>query len=147
MKINWGFKIVLFYAGFMTLIVSMVTLAMRERIDLVSKDYYQQEIAFQEKLDRSLNSDSLHIPLQWEVESASIIFRFPAEFKPEELSGDIVLFRPSDKELDRKFTVSASIDGSQVISTDDLAKGVYKIQVHWEGQGKKYYNEGVITIQ
>jgi len=48
---SWGKKITILYIGFVLLIVSMVTISASHKIELVSKDYYAQELDYQQKIN------------------------------------------------------------------------------------------------
>jgi hypothetical protein len=39
-KISWGYKIAALYIGFVLLVLFMVFMAMQQKIELVSPDYY-----------------------------------------------------------------------------------------------------------
>ena len=58
---NWGHRIIILYVGFVLLIGTMVYLSSRENVDLVSSDYYDQEIKFQSKMEaeRQLSSSKI----------------------------------------------------------------------------------------
>ena len=56
MKFNWGHKILGIYFVFITGIAFMVVMSSRQKIDLVTPDYYAEEIKFQEKIDEKNNA-------------------------------------------------------------------------------------------
>ena len=43
MKLGWGYKITILYVGFVAMMVVMVSLTMRQKVDLVSKDGVKQQ--------------------------------------------------------------------------------------------------------
>ena len=143
---SWGIKITILYIGFVVLIVTMVAMTMSQKVDLVSKDYYAQELNFQNKIDQSNRANALVEPLNWIVSNGKIEINFPKEFKNQKITGTINLFRPSDASLDKKIAVSSMQNGKQIISTSTLKAGVYKIQIEWKVGEESFYNEGVIKI-
>lgn len=146
MKINWGIKITLLYAGFVALVICMVTMAMRQKVDLVASDYYEQELKFQDKINKTNNSNELKEPLTWEVKEGELLVKFPSQFENQKISCSIYFFRPSDAALDETITISNYTDLVQHISTRQLKKGLYKMQINWEANKVEYYNEGIIQI-
>ena len=56
---NWGTKITLSFIAFVGIIITMVVISMRQDISLVAKDYYVQEIAYQDQIDRIRNNHDL----------------------------------------------------------------------------------------
>lgn len=143
---NWGLKITLLYAGFVILIVSMVSMAMREKVDLVSKDYYELELKYQEKIDRMNNSSTLSEPLSWEMKTGQMVLNFPSELKGKTKKGEIHFFRPSDMNLDELVSIPADTLQMCSFSTEKLKRGVYKMQISWESGIQQFYNEGIIQI-
>lgn len=143
---SWGYRMAVLYGGFVILIVSMVSLTMREKIDLVSKDYYEQELKYQGKIDKMNRTHLLKEQLTWEVKQGVLILKFPEQFKYQKISGNIYFFRPSDSELDKTIPIPIDEKGMQSISTKQLKKGLYKMQVSWMVNKEEYYNEGIIQI-
>jgi len=146
MKISWGIKIAGLYVGFVILILSLVSMAMRQNVDLVSKDYYEQELNYQDKIDKTNRSRSLKEPLSWEVKQGVLALKFPEQFKGQKINGSIYFFRPSDAAMDKTIPISADTSSVRDISTTQLKKGLYKMQVSWEVNKEEYYNEGIIQI-
>lgn len=124
----------------------MVALTMREKVDLVSKDYYEQELKYQDKIDKVNRTNALKGSLTWKIKTDSLILEVAEQFKAEKISGSIFLFRPSDASLDKTIPIEMNASGIQLISTDRLKKGIYKMQVSWEAKGEEYYNEGIIQV-
>jgi len=146
MRISWGFKITVLYVGFVALILSMVSMAMRQKIDLVSTDYYEQELKYQDKINKIDRAHALENPLTWEVKQGLLILKFPEQFKGQKINGSIYFFRPSDASLDKTIPIPADSASVQNISTQELKKGLYKVQISWGINNKEFYNEGIIQI-
>ncbi|MGB1317661.1 MAG: FixH family protein, partial [Flavobacteriales bacterium] len=53
---NWGWGISIFYGSFVVFMLGMVTLAFQQDFDLVADDYYEQEIAYQGRIDQMNNA-------------------------------------------------------------------------------------------
>lgn len=143
---SWGVKIALLYTSFVALIVTMVSLSMRENVDLVTKDYYEQELNFQKKIDKLNRSTALAVPLKWEVKAGEIVFDFPKEFKAQSINGTVYFFRPSDATLDKTVTIPVDTLTNKKISTTHFKKGLYQMQINWQVDKEEYYNEGFIQI-
>ena len=61
---NWGARIALLYGGFVVLIVVLVTKSMREDFDLVSADYYNKELAYQNVIEAAKEQATLSEPVK-----------------------------------------------------------------------------------
>ncbi|MGL6269890.1 MAG: FixH family protein, partial [Chitinophagaceae bacterium] len=67
MKFNWGYKIAVFYLVFIAGIMFLVIKSSRQQMDLVTTDYYAQELKYQDKIDQSKRADGLSEPIRHEV--------------------------------------------------------------------------------
>ena len=63
---SWGWKIVVLYGLFVMMTLSMVFYFMGHDVDLVAKDYYRQEIEYQDQIDKIENARSLKEPIDLE---------------------------------------------------------------------------------
>lgn len=146
-RIGWGTRVAMLYIGFVVMMITFVVFSMREKVDLVTPDYYEQEMKYQDKLDRVARANSLSTPLTWEMANGNVKLIFPAEFKTADLKGEIIFFRPSDSSKDRKFELQLNDAGEQTISKNDLSPGLYRIQIDWSVNHVTYYKEGTVMIQ
>lgn len=146
-RFSWGTGILLVYLLFIAGIVVLVTGSFRQQIDLVTPDYYAQELVFQKQIDKVARSRKLAEPLKWKVETGAVELFFPSLFSPENISGTVLLFRPSDAKHDVSIPVKANNDGTMRIGTEKLHKGLYRMQIDWQANGQTYFNEEVIVVQ
>lgn len=144
---SWGIKISILYIGFVILILTMVGMTMGEKADLVSKDYYDQEIKYQGKIDRINRTAALEEQLTWEIKQGSVSLKFPEKFKKENISGSVYFFRPSDAAMDKMIEFSQDTLSIRNISTEKLKKGLYKMEISWKVNKEEYYNEGTVQIR
>jgi hypothetical protein len=144
---SWGIKISILYIGFVILIVTMVGMTMGEKEDLVSKDYYEQEIKYQGRIDKINKTSELKEPLTWEVKTGFVLLKFPIQFKGENISGTVYFFRPSDAAMDKVITIPSDATSARNIPTNNLKNGLYKIEINWKAGKEEYYNEGTIQIK
>lgn len=70
---NWGNRILILYITFISLILFMVVKSTWIKSDLVSPNYYQDEIRFQQKIDASTSKLSKQIQIKQGTTSISII--------------------------------------------------------------------------
>lgn len=146
MKIGWNLKIITLYLGFLVFLLSMVILSINQKIDLVSEDYYEQELHFQNKINKMYHSNQLQEPLTWNVMQGKLILKFPQQFKNQNIVGAINFYRPSDVQMDTSFTFHTDSILTQNIITQNLKKGIYNIQINWNTNNVDFYNEGTIVV-
>ena len=68
MKLNWGYKILIVYLMFAAGMLTMVYLTTQENRDLVSDNYYEEELAYQEIIDQSSRTAKLSAAVEVELD-------------------------------------------------------------------------------
>jgi hypothetical protein len=145
LNISWGTKIAVLYIGFVLLIGTMVFMCMRQKIDLVSDDYYEKELAFQSKINEMNNANALPEKISHVINDDGINLQFPAQFKDQPVKGNVYLFRPSDASKD--FRTPILLENLELkIPSQRLTKGMYKMQISWSANNISYFTEEVIVI-
>ena len=145
MKIGWGWKIVLVYSGFVVLIIALVVASTNQKFDLVSKDYYKDEIAYQGVLDAGKNQAGLSKAVAIHANESAVTIEFPDEFKSKVLSGNINFYSPVNSAWDRNFKINAD-NNSVSISRRELNNTRYTIKISCSVDGKNYYQESEIQL-
>lgn len=144
---SWSVKITILYLGFVAMILTLVFMCMNQSVDLVSKDYYAQELVYQKRIDATNNEKKLAETVQYEINQDRITIKFPSELHANgNVNGKILFYRPSDPKLDVEFPITLDATGKQVISSGRLKKGVYKMQLSWISGSTEYFKEEVIFI-
>lgn len=130
---NWGWRIVLLYTGFVSFMLFLVYKCTQQDIDLVTENYYAKELAYGDQYMRMKNSQNpeMKLDLNFDPVSKVMIVTFPQNIAVNNISGEIVFFRPDNKKLDFKIPVKADNAGTQVISCADMTRGLWKMQVSW----------------
>lgn len=146
-RISWGTGIALLYIGFVVGMLTLVIMSMNQRVDLVSDDYYAQELGFQKKIDKIQRAKALAEPLRWEVNGEELTIRYPASINRAELSGKVIFYCPSDNRKDSEFTILPNAQNQQIIPLSKLQSGRYKLQFDWKKGETTFWDEGVITVQ
>lgn len=141
---NWGKGIIISFVLFAVFIATLVTVCVRQDIPLVSKEYYKEEIAYQDQLDRLENTKALTERPDISIVNNNIVVTY-ARFSEME-HGKLKLFRPSDSSLDRQFNLDATTQSAVEINVTDLHKGLYKARLLWEQDGKEFFLEKIIVI-
>ena len=142
---NWGYKILFIYIAFVAAILFLVLKASFQKDDLVTKDYYVQELKYQQKIDQMELTNALSAELQYVYSNGSLVISFPKDFNGKVLSGNIVLYCPSDEKKDIKqdFTIQ---DKVLSVPVPGNYKGAFELHINWEAGGQQYYYEKQIVI-
>ncbi len=146
MKFNWGYKIAAFYIVFVAGIMYMVVRASQQNIDLVTPDYYAQELKYQDRIDESNRAAALSEQVQFSVEHHVLTIRFPSQFDGKTITGNVLLYCPANKDNDINRTISIS-NNTMNMTIPEKNTGMHELQVSWEVDGVKYYFSKSLLIQ
>jgi nitrogen fixation protein FixH len=142
---NFGVKITVLYLSFVALILTLVFMCFGQKVELVSKDYYAQEIAFQDKINAVNNEKSLTGSINHSVNGNEIVLTIDSTLLSNDFEGTVVFFRPSDSSKDVKLKMNFN-NYTQIINGSSLIHGAYKLQLTWVTNHTKYFKEEVIFI-
>ena len=140
MKINWGTGIVLAFIGFMCFIMYFVVKVNTDKKydhDLVTEDYYKEELDFQNDINKETNAKNLSENISIKKTDEGLMIAFPETFKINNISGKVFLYRPSNKQLDFETPISLS-NHNLLIPDKRLLDGRWNIKVDWQYNGKSY---------
>ena len=140
MKINWGTGIVLAFAGFISFIMYFVISMSTDKKynhDLVTEDYYQQELKFQDDINKISNAKKLTENITWKKTTEGILITFPKDLQSKTIKGKVFLYRPSNKTLDFEIPISLS-NHNLLIPDNRLLGGRWNIKIDWTYQTQEY---------
>lgn len=141
MKIGWGTIAALFYCSFVVFILGLVYMATKEKFELVTPNYYAEELKYQHKIDAAKNVHQLSESTDIQVNHKTVSIDFPKDFDGKTITGHVNFFRPSDGSKDLQIELKPDASGKQVITNDSFVKGLYKIKLDWKCDGKDYFLE------
>lgn len=128
------------------MILTLVGMSASQKIDLATDKYYDEELKFQEKIDKTKRALSLSRPLSWELQGDQIRIHFPENFSDNSISGKLKLYCPSNNQNDRTFDLRAT-EQKQLISLKNVPGGRYILQFDWQADAETYWNEGMLTFE
>ncbi|TNF23874.1 MAG: hypothetical protein EP314_08680 [Bacteroidetes bacterium] len=138
---GWGTRIALFYGSFVVFILFMVYMAVQQDFDLVADNYYEQEIAYQERIDQmnNANSDGQKVTITKGDDGYQLAF----SKKAEEVK--VHFFRPSDDTKD-VLLEEAAVESVLAVPSSQLIAGKYLVKVEWKSNGKTYFQEDDLFV-
>ena len=146
MKFTWGTGIALFYVLFVAALVFALVQSRKVDHSLVMEDYYQADIEYQSHYDKLANAKALptNLVISQELEKQVVNFQFPSDLGA--IEGNILFYRPSDKDLDFQVAIRTDQANRLEVPTNGLTPGLWKVKVDWKAQGRSFYTEEVITL-
>lgn len=141
---NWGTKLVLGMAAFMSFIIGMVVYMFKQHGNdaLVEDDYYEKGINYDKEYDansNTLNDDAVPV-IKLSKTQLIIQLKDAANYQ-------LTLMRPSAKEKDVNSS-GKTIGDSNLIIVDatNLDKGLWSLKLQWHSNGKDYQFKKDITL-
>ncbi|MFM1969857.1 MAG: hypothetical protein RL152_1234 [Bacteroidota bacterium] len=147
MKFNWGYKILFVYLAFAGGILYMVYLTTLQNRDLVSENYYEEELAYQKVIDQSAKTAQLSGAVKVNLNQIKrvIEIQLPPEFNNINAVGKWNLYFAANQKMDLEGTLNTN-DGSQAIQLPQGRTGNYTLKLEWESNGLSYYFEEIIFL-
>ncbi len=143
---SWGLKIGILYGSFVGMIVFLVFRTAHENIDLVSEDYYQQELEFQDRIDQSLATGKLGANPEVRITADAIEIIFPDSVAQQGIAGRALFYRASDATKDVAIELQTNDAGVQLVDISQFTIGNYQLKLTWMSDGHPYYYEKQLYI-
>lgn len=147
MKRTWEFAVAGFFLFFILGVLAVVYMTLDDRNDLVTEHYYDVQIQYQQQIDRIDRTKALAEQPTIELVSEGVQIRFPREFRRDDLTGTVHVYRPDDKRLDLHIPVGPDSANVQLVPAGLLSPGRWNVQVTWNGRGVGYYSESRVEIR
>lgn len=143
---NWGNKLLLTFIVFVAGMGFLVYRSAKTEFELVEKDYYKQELAYQQIINSREEAKKLSVPVQFSQSEKGIELQLPPEMNGKTAGGEVWFYCAYDKGKDKKFPLQVNLQGLQSFSLDAISPGDYTIKVKWSDGLKNYYSEKALTI-
>ncbi len=154
-KFTYGHGVVLALLLFMIMITYLVVYygyVQADNYDMVTENYYEKELKYQEVINARNNAYKLvEKPIIKVFNGKGIQIIFPKQFDANNTKGEIYFYRPSNDDLDKKFPLNISNNQDIYITKELLTtknidtKGLYIAKITWKSKGIEYYWEEKIN--
>jgi hypothetical protein len=144
MKIGWGWKVALLYGAFVGLIAILVIGSSRQQIDLVSPDYYKEELGYQNVIDARNNLAALSTDVAIHANNSDVVIEMPAALEGKVLSGEVKFYCPVNKDWDKVYKIGSASELK--VSRAELKNTRYIVKVDFKADGKGYYQESELQL-
>ncbi len=144
---SWGYKILIVYIVFITMMLGMVYVASRQTNEMQDKNYYAKELVYQSVIDGKNNLNALSEKLSISNTSEMVTIKLPGDAIANITEGSVYFLCPSDEKSDVRTKLIVDANGIQTIPAAKFKKGLYTVQISWKSNGKIYYNEQKYTVE
>jgi hypothetical protein len=143
MKISWGKGLTAAIIFFMLVTILLVAISMNTKFDLVTDNYYEKDLKYQQVIDKIESSNALESKVELVNHPGAIEIIFPPLEK--NITGEVLFYRPSDASKDLTLPISSIPGNRMMISSAHLQKGFWKVKINWAtAEGEYYFEESLI---
>ncbi len=141
MKFNWGTGLVIVLGIFIIGMGTVTYKALNQRHDLVTTDYYQQELAYQNTIDAKKNAEALSENCHLEQIEGDWYLKFPKDLAQESAMLKVELYYPTMAERDFNIEKEDWTVKSLSLPSEKMASGKWIAKVNLSIADKDYYFE------
>jgi len=91
-KISWGTGIAIGIIIFIVLSVTMTIIFMTQDVSLVSDNYYEKSLVYQDEIDKQSRTKSLNEEVRINFNGEMISILFPLDYVSESMNGEIYFY-------------------------------------------------------
>jgi nitrogen fixation protein FixH len=143
MKNKWGIGIAAAYIIFAGSMILFAVHASHQHYDLVSDNYYEQAVKYQDKIDAGYNAEQSKLDITYNEKENTLLLNAASEIK----SGTLQFYKPDKAAVDFKLDFSTNAEGKQTLPLRKLAHGYWKVNAIWiADDNKSCYTETKIFI-
>lgn len=134
---NWGKGLLIGMICFMGFIITLVTVLMQQKIDLVTDNYYVKELDYDNTLSAQNNYENSGAIIKAHVANGSLMLEIPPVFQEDSIHA--YLFRPNDATRDLSWSFKAKEHFS--IPVNQLPGGRYELTLTGTCRGKGFQSK------
>jgi nitrogen fixation protein FixH len=142
----WPYALIGYFAVFITAVVLFTAWSLHQKTDLVGTDYYDQEIRYQDQIDRLRRTAAVGPAVQIGYGSGRIKINLPTEHLSKGVSGVVHFYRPSNAALDHEVPLAVDTFGHQTIGAAGLIPGLWRVRVGWKAGGEEFFRDETIVV-
>lgn len=128
--------------------VFVIAFSITLEYDLVQENYYEADLNYQSMIDARKRTGSLieQPEIRYEKTENRFLVQFPNHISPEQVTGNVLLYRPSNADDDKLVKLQLDDNCQQLLSIPVGSSGLWVIKLTWIWQEQLYYKEEKISI-
>jgi hypothetical protein len=146
MTFNWGHKVTLGFLAFAGMIIYLVFQSMHTHYDLVSNEYYKEELQYQQVIDGTSRANQLSSRATVTQSGKQLTVQLPNEMKQKVVTGSLLFYSADNAQKDKKIALQVNAEATQFIDSRAFVPGNYTLKIRWETNGEQYFAEVPVTI-
>ena len=136
---HWGHGLAIALGCFMVFVLFLILVFPhgKQNSELITNNYYEEELEYQHVIDSKKNADLLAEKPKYEQSKNGIKITFPESVNIDNNKIDFVLFRTNDSNLDVKKELQVK-NNILFIPGNIMVMGSYTLKVKWSENKKPY---------
>ncbi|MBY0536031.1 MAG: FixH family protein [Chitinophagaceae bacterium] len=147
MSISWGNRILLTLIVFVSLMGTLAYKAINTTYELVSPEYYKDELAYQKTIDANNNSNQLTEKLHFNLTDGALQLVVPSEQSDKAFTATAYFYCADHTAFDKTVTINYQPGQPFTIPATELKGSSYTVKLNWTFNNTAYYNEQQIRIK
>ena len=135
---SWPTVIVAFITAVFLAVVAFIFFTRGHQVELVTPDYYAQEINYQAHIDAVQRARQFPADSVLQVRDGQAHIAIP---NFQNATGTLHLYRASDARLDQHLPLALDAEGRQVVDLGSLAPGPWRFNLMWTVSNENYLVE------
>lgn len=145
MKLHWGNAIFIFFVFFIGLSITFIVFSLRQDVELVEDDYYEQGANYSIQMQVQQRSAAFADSIIVENNAQSILIKLPGTIYSNTDTLKVHFYNPSSKSKDYKLLL-LNLSDSVFIKKTNITSGRYTIKINWKLTQEDYLIEKTIDI-
>ena len=144
----WPVSIIAFFTVAILGCVTFVTFCSQHPADLISPNYYEDEVRYQAQIDRMklTQQQAAGASVSYDAATKHIKLSLGSDKSGSKASGQILLYRPSALNQDRQLKLNLNTQGEQIVDGASLLPGLWRVRVSWAVDQKQYFIDQQIVV-
>lgn len=128
---------------FIALMAYLSVRSFQTDVNLVTSNYYEKELVYEDHMEAIAATRALaeQPRVSLNPSAKQMVFQMPADHDGSTF--EVLLFRPSDRHQDKKFSYDQSAFG---LDYSALMPGMWEVQINWKKDGQHFYYEEDIWL-
>ena len=143
---NWGNKLLLTFLVFGGLMAYLVYRSLNTNFELVEKDYYKNELKYQQVIDGSKRISDLNPSSLLKQTEKNVVLELPVELRNKESVGEVWFYCAYDARKDKRVPFKTNAEGIQLFAKESFSPGNYIVKINWVMDSQNNYTEEKLII-
>lgn len=144
----WPLAIIITLSLFATFIITIAVFLSGKNFDLVTENYYEESLLYEDKIDMLSNTSKLDsLPeLHYRLGGKSLLVSFPNNYAGVIDSGAVIFYNSQNSGLDFEENLNLNEFGQQLFKEEQIKGNRWTVSLKWSMKGMHYLWEKEIKL-